>query len=809
MTRTLPARHNRLIFLALLVGLLGVVQPVVTAENAQAAPVTGFDPGDIISDSLMYDSATMNAATIQSFLSSKGSSCVPTSGNTCIKDYRETTPTRPADALCPLTYQGAAGESAATIIAKASVACGINPQVLLVTLQKEQGLITASSGKPARTYSRALGFGCPDNAGGWCDPQYAGFANQVYAAAKQLKRYAANPTGYSYRAGRVNTILWHPNTACGSSQVYIANQATASLYNYTPYRPNQAALNAGYGSGDSCSSYGNRNFYLYFTDWFGSTHQREPVGSVDVVRAVDSSTIMVAGWALDPDVTGSVDVHVYIDGRAAAATTARNARPDVAAAYGRTGNYGYDLRLSAGSGVHQVCVYAIDGNGGTNKLLGCRSVTLANQNPVGRIDVVQATGPGTVQVAGWAFDPDTTAPIDVHVYVDGRAALATTARGDRPDVAQAYGRNGAVGYDSRINVSAGSHQVCVYAIDSGGGTNVLLGCRTVTAANKQPVGVIDVVRGSGPGQAQVRGWAFDPDSTASIDLHVYTDGAFSTIIKANTSRSDVAAVHGVGTNHGYDALIPMVAGSHSVCVYAIDTSGGTNVLLGCRTATVDNTTVQGALETATPTTAASGGTASAITVSGWAWDFDDASPVTVRVLVDGVVGATRQANEAHAAVVPATRTTIGWSATIPAVPGAHRVCVEALDKPGGAYVTIGCQDSVVVANASPVGVIELARGVSATAGQPSGVRLDGWAQDWDTPEPIWVHVYVDGVKAGEVLANAPRPDVESVHRNGAAHGFSITVPAGPGSRQVCAYSINVPRGTNHMIGASCLSVTVG
>ncbi len=55
------------------------------------------------------------------------------------------------------------------------------------------------------------------------------------------------------------------------SNVNIVNLATAALYDYTPYQPNAAALAAGYGTGDSCSSYGNRNFYLYFNDWFGTT----------------------------------------------------------------------------------------------------------------------------------------------------------------------------------------------------------------------------------------------------------------------------------------------------------------------------------------------------------------------------------------------------------------------------------------------------------------------------------------------------------------------------------------------------------
>jgi hypothetical protein len=52
--------------------------------------------------------------------------------------------------------------------------------------------------------------------------------------------------------------------------VFIENQATAGLYNYTPYTPNDAALNNMYGTGDACSSYGNRNFWRIYTDWFGN-----------------------------------------------------------------------------------------------------------------------------------------------------------------------------------------------------------------------------------------------------------------------------------------------------------------------------------------------------------------------------------------------------------------------------------------------------------------------------------------------------------------------------------------------------------
>ena len=251
-------------------GLLIPAAASLPAPTAQAADLAVFVPGHIIADAVFYDSRAMDAGEVQAFHNAKGSSCKPgTDGTPCIKNYTVSTGNRSADGLCN-GYQGAANETAATVIAKVAVSCGVNPRVLLVLLQKEMGLITGTQ-PTAKKYERAAGYACPDSANGGCDPTYAGLMNQLYRSGWQNKRYQAYPSSYSFRAGRDNTIGWHPNTACGSSTVYIANQATAGLYNYTPYRPNQSALNAGYGTGDSCSSYGNRNFWNYFTDWFGST----------------------------------------------------------------------------------------------------------------------------------------------------------------------------------------------------------------------------------------------------------------------------------------------------------------------------------------------------------------------------------------------------------------------------------------------------------------------------------------------------------------------------------------------------------
>lgn len=285
-TRSRSFRTRALLVLSLVAGALVWSGSTPDTQQAQAADPWAFQAGNIMSDAVYFDANTMGPGDIQAFLNSRNPSCTSVPGwLPCLKDMRQDTPTRSANAQCTGTYQGARQESAATIIYKVAQACGINPRVLLVMLQKEQGLVlgSGSSLNPAiwpNRYRSAMGMGCPDTAA--CDSTYYGFFNQVYGAAHQLQRYAKYPNNYSYRPNAWNEVLYSPRgaAACGISSVYIANMATAGLYNYTPYQPNRAALAAGYGSGDSCSAYGNRNFFLYFTDWFGTTGAYSTEGAI-------------------------------------------------------------------------------------------------------------------------------------------------------------------------------------------------------------------------------------------------------------------------------------------------------------------------------------------------------------------------------------------------------------------------------------------------------------------------------------------------------------------------------------------------
>jgi hypothetical protein len=264
----------------------------ITLAPAQAVSGSDWRAGHIIDDSVFYNKGSMSVDQIQQFLNSKVPTCdeqgtQPYAGTTrrayaeargvkfpltCLKSYQENTSTHDNNLEGRSVPAGSKGS--AQIIWEAAQQYSISPQVLLVLLQKEQGLVLDDWPWPIE-YRSAAGYGCPDTA--VCDSQYYGFFNQVNNAARQFRLYANNPNSYNYVPGAGNNIQYNPNASCGSSGVTIDNQATASLYNYTPYQPNQAALANLYTTGDGCSAYGNRNFWRTFNDWFGASSGIDPL----------------------------------------------------------------------------------------------------------------------------------------------------------------------------------------------------------------------------------------------------------------------------------------------------------------------------------------------------------------------------------------------------------------------------------------------------------------------------------------------------------------------------------------------------
>jgi LysM repeat protein len=258
------------------------------APKAQAADASKFDPGLIISDSVFYDFGTMTANEIQRFLNSKLPTCNDNDGGPkCIKDYVADTPAvEGEDGWCD-SVPAAQNQTAAQIIYTVAQACKINPRVLIVTLQKEQGLITLDNPTDNK-YNKALGYKCPDT--GPCDPKVGTFFWQLYRGAGQLQWYGDPRGSFTYLSvGSTKQISYQANNpGCGKKSVTIKSQATAALYYYTPYTPNDAAMANLYGTGDSCSAYGNRNFWRYFTDWFG-----DPIGGGFLLKSAQSQPYLI------------------------------------------------------------------------------------------------------------------------------------------------------------------------------------------------------------------------------------------------------------------------------------------------------------------------------------------------------------------------------------------------------------------------------------------------------------------------------------------------------------------------------------
>jgi hypothetical protein len=265
-------------------------------QTAQAVSAADWRAGNIISDNLFYDNSSMSVSEIQDFLNKLVPHC-DTQGSqparefgradisraeyarrvgwpgppyVCLKDYYQV----PRNDQIINNYSGhrpAGSISAAEIIKRAADTYRVSPKALLVLLQKESpGPLPIDIWPLQSQYRNAMGSGCPDTAP--CDPRLAGFYNQMMSGAERFRVYYDNPGSFRHKAGRNNLVYFHPDLQrCGNSQVYIESRATAGLYNYTPYQPNQAALNNLNGTGDSCSAYGNRNFWRIYNSWFGST----------------------------------------------------------------------------------------------------------------------------------------------------------------------------------------------------------------------------------------------------------------------------------------------------------------------------------------------------------------------------------------------------------------------------------------------------------------------------------------------------------------------------------------------------------
>ncbi len=166
-----------------------------------------FNAENIISDQEILNQSAMSLAEIDAFLRAKGG---------FIANYIVTDPNGQTMSAAQAIYDRAINNH-------------VNPQFILVLLQKEQSLIEDKSPTQSQL-DWAAGYGCPD--GGGCNDRWRGLWKQINSASLQFRDYMDNPHLYRYRAGQTYTIT---NTGRDPMIVTPQNQATASLYNYTPH----------------------------------------------------------------------------------------------------------------------------------------------------------------------------------------------------------------------------------------------------------------------------------------------------------------------------------------------------------------------------------------------------------------------------------------------------------------------------------------------------------------------------------------------------------------------------------------------
>ena len=137
---TRPIRAPLILFFFFTIFMLVVLLGAYDSARA------GFDASYITSDITFTNTGTMSEADIQAFLQSKGS---------YLAGYHETRDSN----IGPNNDVSARGWSAAKIIWQVANWYGVNPEVILTTLQKEQSLVTNPS-PPQWALDWAMGYGC-------------------------------------------------------------------------------------------------------------------------------------------------------------------------------------------------------------------------------------------------------------------------------------------------------------------------------------------------------------------------------------------------------------------------------------------------------------------------------------------------------------------------------------------------------------------------------------------------------------------------------------------------------------------------
>ncbi len=288
----------------------------------KAHPAFAFNGNNVIDDGVFDRANSMSAVQIDNWLNANfPSSCISSNNGFTAPDPTGYSP-NPSQFLYSSTPV-----TAGQIVYDTSQAYSINPQVLLATLEKEENLVTGTSGCASWRYASAVGYGCTDSgtnthdygypSGGLVTPLYyingnpvnsitgscvnsgpkAGFSEQIIHAAWLLtfsRHKAEGDTGWAVIKGSWNNCddnntcpsAWNipASDACYSGFMTQGNFKRCPTDSTTVFYDGYTTIDGGsvhIDNGATAAFYvytphfsGNSSFDNLFQSWFGSYYDK-------------------------------------------------------------------------------------------------------------------------------------------------------------------------------------------------------------------------------------------------------------------------------------------------------------------------------------------------------------------------------------------------------------------------------------------------------------------------------------------------------------------------------------------------------
>lgn len=322
-TKILTKLTKQLLTVWLFLALVIAPFPAYAFDTSSTNYINGEYYNNLVGDGDFIDINSMSASDIQAFLNSKGGYL--------------------ANAPSSVLGDGANGRSAAQIIYDTAhqlpspwagafretlINASVSPRVLLVTLQKEQSLVTNPS-YDQRALDCAMGYesgqGCQwmfDN-----KPNWKGFTNQIAAGAWQLRynyEIAAKDISWWNTYYSTHYYVGYSRSHSWGNTFYIVtyrNQATAAFLRYTPH-----------------VGFGNYNAWQLLINYFNISPINLGGGTLDIN---DTETIIQTTYRTIIKVAGTKEsgVTVYYGSTLLANTGTTSWSIDISTAIGKNDHY--------------------------------------------------------------------------------------------------------------------------------------------------------------------------------------------------------------------------------------------------------------------------------------------------------------------------------------------------------------------------------------------------------------------------------------------------------------------------------------